>query len=209
MPAIFTNAQRGSDLVDTENHPPPRRKVIYASWDADELGLAKTWIDGFKARLDAFDEELESRVSSEPPEAGTKVVQQREQIAEQLRDVTDFVVVATMPYLAAQRREMKANSVTDLSWMLESIETGGNTSCWLAPLERAIRLNCSIGPHRLSEFRGWHTLKATEDLSEPFTFFSKEDLAKKAQFADELNGAISRIADHDEHCSICSALHKR
>ena len=208
MGANFTNCSRGEYSQATADTAvgAAHRRVVYASWHPDQFKLAVTWVREFKDRIAAFDCDeanapLTSKVFDEPGEAGTVRASGREAIASALGDVTDFIVVATGSYFAAQKNQGES----ELGWMIESSSAGARHVIWVAALEGKLSFKGrKAGDRDLSVFSGWHPTRSDSDPLDVYSFPERDDLATAQKFAVELNAAVERLLKHCPVCPICS-----
>ena len=183
-------------------------RVVYASWHPDSFELAQFWVRQFKERIafhDVDDHEapLSARIVDGAPQAGTERALSRQHIADSLKDVTDFVVVATAAYLVKQKEDLRAFATSEFVWMIESLGEEAAHVVWRAMVERQLKLPAMLGTCALEAFHLWHDLR-----DEGFEFPSRNDFQSAARFADQLNDAVNRLRGHaTSECPVCSRAH--
>jgi hypothetical protein len=178
----------------------PQCRYVYASWCPDQGKLARSWIDYFKERIDNGD--FRVWLGIEPGEAG-KSVEDRDHLDKELRAVTDFVIVGTMPYFNEQRR-LGQKSV--LSWMLQTSSKSSSLAIWLAALENNLpikRLTLHGVPDLPTAAQLWHPTKSDKNAFEAFTFPRADDLGMQQRFSDEITRTVDRISEHNDRCEVC------
>lgn len=205
MEATFLNANR-SEYSEPEAASASR--VVYVSWYPDDLKLSLAWVRQFKEALDGYDRDdggipLRSMIQTEPGDPGESNVRARDAIdMSRLGEITDFVATLTARYFSMEKAMFKRSNVSELTWVLETVEARGrDLVVWIAALEANLDLNRTVGTRTLQDFMRWHALR--EDLLDPFPLFTPDDLVAKQQFAGEVNLAVRLLRRHGRKCPVC------